>query len=193
MAIQKLISHFNSYIPLSVVEIEAVTKRATERNIKRRQFILQEGDLCNHYNFVVSGCFKMYSVDNAGKEHIIQFGAENNWLTDIGSLHSRKRGRLFIEAVEPSVILQIALDDLVFLYENHPKFNRIFRVIVENNFVELQNRILQNISNTAEERYLSFLNQYPNLSGRLPNTQIASYLGITPEFLSNIRKSIATK
>jgi len=81
----------------------------------------------------------------------------------------------------------------VFLYNSHPKFNLIFRVIIENSFIELQNRVLQNISNTAEERYISFLNQYPNLSNRLSNTQIASFLGITPEFLSNIRKSIATK
>ncbi len=193
MAIQKLISHFNSYLALSNEEIEAVTKRATERKIKRRQYILQEGDLCKHYNFIVSGCFKMYSVDNNGKEHNIQFGAENNWLADIGSLHSKKPSKLFIEAIEPSTILQIELKDLVFLYNSHPKFNLIFRVIIENSFIELQNRVLQNISNTAEERYISFLNQYPNLSNRLPNTQIASFLGITPEFLSNIRKSIATK
>lgn len=193
MAIQELISHFNSYLALSNEEIEAVTKRATERKIKRRQYILQEGDLCKHYNFIVSGCFKMYSVDNNGKEHNIQFGAENNWLTDIGSLHSKKPSKLFIEAIEPSTILQIELKNLVFLYNSHPKFNLIFRVIIENSFIELQNRVLQNISNTAEERYISFLNQYPNLSNRLPNTQIASFLGITPEFLSNIRKSIATK
>lgn len=107
MAIQKLISHFNSYLALSNEEIEAVTKRATERKIKRRQYILQEGDLCKHYNFIVSGCFKMYSVDNNGKEHNIQFGAENNWLADIGSLHSKKPSKLFIEAIEPSTILQI--------------------------------------------------------------------------------------
>lgn len=204
MSIQNLISHFNSYLTLSNEEIAAVKKRVTERKIKRRQFILQEGDHCRHYNFIVSGCFKMYSVDNAGKEYNLQFGAENTWLTDMASFHSvtpadfenprsGKPSKLFIEAIESSVIFQIELKDLVFLFEHHPKFNRIFRIIVENNFIELQNRILQNISNTAEERYLSFLNQYPNLSNRLPNTQIASYLGITPEFLSIIRKSIATK
>ena len=204
MEIQKLISHFNSYVALNSEEIDAVTERVTERKVKRRQYILQEGDLCKHYNFIVSGCFKMYSVDYNGKEHNIQFGAENTWLTDLASFHSvrstsienfhsGKPSKLYIEAIEPSVVIQIELKDLVFLFEYHPKFNRIFRVIIENNFVELQNRLLQNISNTAEERYLSFLNQYPNLSNRLPNTQIASYLGITPEFLSIVRKSIATK
>ncbi|WP_242412070.1 Crp/Fnr family transcriptional regulator [Flavobacterium sp. Root186] len=202
MSIEKLISHFNSYLPLNMEETDAVTKNANERKIKRRQFILQEGDRCKHYNFIVSGCFKMYNVDKAGKEHNVQFGAENAWITDMASFHSvkpadfknlnaGKPSQLFIEAVEPSVIIQIELRDLVFLFEKYPKFNRIFRVIVENNFIELQNRILQNISMTAEERYLSFLEQYPDLSNRLPNIQIASFLGITPEFLSNIRKNIA--
>lgn len=193
MSIEKLISHFNSYIALSSEEINAVSTRATERKIKRRQFVLQENDHCKHQNFIVQGCFKMYSVDNNGKEHNIQFGAENNWLTDIGSLHSNKRSKLFIEALEPSIIIQIELWDLVFLFENYPKFNRIFRVIIENNFVALQERVLHNISYTAEERYISFLNQYSNLSNRLRNTEIASYLGITPEFLSVIRKNISLK
>jgi CRP-like cAMP-binding protein len=204
MAIQKLISHFNSYLLLSSEEIDAVTKKASEKKIKRRQFILEEGDRCKHYNFIVSGCCKMYNVDKTGKEHNLQFGAENAWLTDMASFHSVKPAefknpnsglpsQLFIEAVEPSVIIQIEQKDLIFLFEKYPKFNRIFRVIIENNFIELQNRILQNISMTAEERYISFLKQYPDLSNRLPNTQIASLLGITPEFLSNIRKNIASK
>jgi len=193
MSIQKLISHFNSYRPLNKEEVDAVAQRFTERKIKRRQYILQEGDYCKHYNFIVSGCLKMYNIDNKGKEHNLQFGTENNWLTDIGSTHAKKPSKLFIEAIEPSVILQIELNDLVYLHKNHPKFNLIFRVITENNFVELQDRILLNISSSAEERYLDFLNRYANLSNRLPNTQIASYLGITPEFPSNIRKGLGEK
>lgn len=84
MTIQNLIAYFNRYVALSDTEIEAVTKRVTERKIKRRQYILQEGDLCKHYNFIVSGCLKMYSIDAGGKEHNIQFGMENNWITDLG-------------------------------------------------------------------------------------------------------------
>ena len=193
MPIQTLIDHFNGYVPLTPMEIESVIQKTTERKVKKRQYILQAGDLCNHYNFIVSGCLKMYSIDNSGKEHNLQFGIENNWLTDIGSLHDRKPSKLFIEAIEPSTILQIELRDLVYLYKNHPKFNLIFRVITENNFVELQNRVLQNISNSAEERYAFFLTQHPSLSHRLPSTQIASFLGITPEFLSTIKKSMAAK
>ena len=136
---------------------------------------------------MVEGCLKMYGVDNNGYEHNLQFAAENDWIADIGSLHKERPSQLYIEAIEPSLILQIARKDLWHLYNNYPKFDRNFRVIIENKFVELQNRVLQNISSTAQERYETFLEQYPDLSNRLPNTQIASYLGITPEFLSKIR------
>lgn len=135
----------------------------------------------------------MFGVDAKGTEHNIQFAIENDWIADIGSFHSGKPSKLFIEAIEPSVILQIEQQDLYFLYTNLPKLNRIFKVIIENKYVELQNRVLQNISSTALERYLTFQEQYPTLALRLPNTQIASYLGITPEFLSKIRKDIASE
>lgn len=186
----RLIEHFESYLPLNAAERQLVEARATLRKIKRRQMILQEGFVCKHYAFVVEGCFRMYGVDNKGTEHNIQFAAENDWIADIGSFHSGKPSQLFIEAIEPSVILQIGKEDLYFLYRSIPKLDRIFKVIIENKYVELQNRVLQNISSTAQQRYLNFLEQYPTLSQRLPNTQIASYLGITPEFLSKIRKDL---
>ncbi len=134
----------------------------------------------------------MYGVDAKGAEHNIQFAAENDWIADIGSFHSGKTSGFFIEAIEPSLVLQIEKQNLYFLYTNIPKLDRIFKVIVENKYAELQNRVLQNISSTAQERYLTFLEQYPKLSLRLPNTQIASYLGITPEFLSKVRRELAT-
>ena len=189
----RLIEHFESYLPLNAAEKTLVEERATLRKIKRRQMILQEGFVCKHYAFVVKGCFRMYGVDNKGAEYNIQFAAENDWIADIGSFHSGKPSQLFIEAIEPSVIWQIGKEDLYFLYLNIPKLDRIFKVIIENKYVELQNRVLQNISSTAQERYLNFLEQYPTLSQRLPNTQIASYLGITPEFLSKIRKDLSER
>jgi len=188
-----LILYFHNYLSLDEHEQRLLAGRVVERKIKRRQFILQEGDVCRYYTFVVSGCFKMFGIDKKGKEHNIQFAAENDWIADIGSFHSEKSSKLYIEAIEPSIVLQIKKSDLLFLYINCPKFDRNFRVIIENKFVELQNQLLKNFSFTAEERYLAFLEQYPKLSLRLPNTQIASYLGITPEFLSKIRKEIIFK
>lgn len=182
-----LIDYFSNFLPLKPQETEALISRVKERKIKRRQFILQENDVCQHITFVLSGCFKMYGVDAKGKEHNLQFAAENDWIVDFASLYKEKPSKLYIEAIEPSVILQIFRDDLYYLYDNHTVFNRNFRIMVENKYIELQNRVLQNISSTGQERYEAFLEQYPVLSNRLPNTQIASYLGITPEFLSKIR------
>lgn len=135
----------------------------------------------------------MYTIDPAGKEYNLEFAAENQWISDLTSFYSEKPGSVYIEAIEPTLILQITRADLIHLYANYPKFNSTFRIIIEHKYIELQNRVLQNISGTAEERYLYFLNQFPALSSRLPNTQIASYLGITSEFLSKIRKDLAHK
>ena len=190
---QSIIDHFQKYLPLTDAEREMILARAKQRNIKRRQMILQEGFTCRHYTYIMKGCFKMYGVDDRGVEHNIQFAAEGDWIADIGSFHSKKPSRLFIEAVEPSEIIQIEQQDLYFLYINIPKLDRIFKVIIENKYVELQNRVLQNISSTAQQRYSNFLEQYPQLASRLPNVQIASYLGITPEFLSKIRKDLSQK
>ncbi len=193
MTIQPLLSYFEGYLALDEEEARLLEGRTSQRKIKRRQFILQEGDVCKHYTFVVEGCFKMYGLGKKGTEHNIQFATENDWIADIGSFHSEAPSKLFIEAIEPSLILQIQKQDLLHLYVHLPKFDRNFRVIIENKFIELQNYVLQNISSTAKERYLAFLENYPKLAMRLPNTQIASYLGITPEFLSTIRKDISQK
>lgn len=189
---QSLIEHLNKYITLNAEEQTLLTSRVTQKKIKRRQMIVQEGFVCKHYTFVVQGCFRMYGIDEKGYEHNIQFAAEGDWIADIGSFHSKKPSQSFIEALEPSEIIQIEQQDLYFLYINIPKLDRIFKVIIENKYIELQNRVLQNFSSTAQQRYLNFLEQYPTLAQRLPSTQIASYLGITPEFLSKIRKELSS-
>lgn len=191
MQASPLIDHFNSFLPLTEEEIAELGKRVKPREVRRRQFILSSGDVCKHYNFIVEGCFKMYKVDEAAKEHNLHFAVENQWITDVGSFHSEQPSQLYVEAIEPSSIIQISKQDLIYFYEHSIKFNRIFRVIVENEFVLLQNRLLQTISTSAEQRYLEFIDLYPNLFNRISNVQVASYLGITPEFLSNIRKKLS--
>ena len=193
MTVQPLIKYFENYLPLNDEEINLLAPRVTQRQIKRRQMILQEGFVCKHYTFVEKGCFKMYGIDEKGTEHNLKFAAENDWIADLGSFYSEKPSKLFIEAIEPSTILQIEKQDLLYLFTNVPKFDRNFRVIVEEKFIELQNRLLQSFSSNAHQRYLNFLEQYQELALRLPNSQIASYLGITPEFLSKIRSGKLSK
>jgi CRP-like cAMP-binding protein len=185
-----LIEYFNRILPLDEMEIACVKEVFNERRVKKRQFILQQGEICKQNTYVLEGCFRMYLVDSNGKEHNLQFAIENWWIGDIGSFHSKIPSKLNIEAIENSIILQIKKEDQLKLFTNYPKFNQIFRVLAENAMVGLQRRVLQNISSTAEERYIDFLERHPNLFNRISNVQIASYLGVTPEFLSTIRKKI---
>jgi CRP-like cAMP-binding protein len=184
---QPLIEYFARLIPLTNEEKELVATKFQSRLFRKRQFLLQEGDVCKVFNFVVSGCLRMYKIDDSGTVHIIQFATEEWWITDIGSFYKEQPSAMNIDAYEDTVVLQIKHDDLLQLYVQAPKFDRIFRVLIENSFARLQERLLQNISSTAKERYISFLDQYAHLVNRIPNTQIAAYLGITPEFLSKIR------
>ncbi|WP_276504548.1 Crp/Fnr family transcriptional regulator [Terrimonas pollutisoli] len=185
--VESLLSYFDHLIPLDKEEKELVATKFQPRLYRKRQYVLQEGDVCTQFYFVVRGCLKMYKIDEQGNIHILQFAAENYWINDLGSFHSLKPSALNIDALEDTVVLQISRDDLISLYLAAPKFDRIFRVLLENSFVRLQERLLQNISSTAEERYQSFLDLYPHLANRLSQVQIASFLVITPEFLSRLR------
>jgi CRP-like cAMP-binding protein len=190
---QVLFKDFEEILPLTDHEKVLIESKISFQKIKRKSLVLKEGKVCKLYTYIESGCFRMYGIDDKGFSHNIQFAAEGDWIADIGSFYTQTASKLNIEAIEDCEIYQINQPDLYWLLENLPKVNRMFKVISENNFVEIQNRVLQNFSSTAEQRYLSFLEQYPHLSSRLPNTQIASYLGITPEFLSKIRKGLTKK
>lgn len=191
MPTKPLIAYFENLLPLTEEEKQSVESSFQERKLRRRQYLLQEGEVCTHNTFVVEGCLRMYTVDEKGKEHNLQFAIENWWIGDIGSFHSEEPSKLYIEALENSLVLQIKKEDQLRLFVEYPKFNRIFRVFTENALVSAQRRILQNISSTAEERYLDFLQRYPHFFNRISNVQIASYLGVTPEFLSTVRKKLA--
>lgn len=186
-SIEPLVEYFDRLIPLNNSERQLLTEKFQARLYRKRQFLLQEGDVCGYMNFVVRGCLRMYKIDDQGNTHIVQFATENYWINDLGSFHTLNPSELNIDALEDTVVLQIRRDDLVTIYTTAPKFDRIFRVLIENSFVLLQQRLLQNISSTAEDRYQSFLEIYPHLVNRLSQVQIAAYLGITPEFLSRLR------
>ena len=191
--IEPLLDYFQKVIPINNEEKHLVTEFFKPRLYRKKQYVLQEGDVCNQFNFIVRGCLRMYKIDDKGNTHILQFAAENWWLSNIGSFHERKPSELNIDALEDTMVLQISHENLLSLYTKAPKFDRIFRVLIENSFVSLQKRLLQNISSTAEDKYLTFLENYSHLSNRLPQTQIASFLGITPEFLSRLRNKQTKK
>lgn len=185
-----LIAYFENIIPLSQKEKALVSEKFQLRLYRKKQYVLQEGDISTHMYFVVHGCLRMYKVDNKGCIHIIHFAAENLWMSDIGSFYSATPSEMNIDALENTLVLHISYNDLTTLYVQAPKINRIFRVLIENNYVSLQKRLLQNISSTAEDRYNSFLETYSHLANRLPQNQIAAFLGITPEFVSRLRSRL---
>jgi CRP/FNR family transcriptional regulator, anaerobic regulatory protein len=189
--IEPLIDYFQRLIPLKQVEKQLVARLFVPRLYRKRQYVLQEGDLCNQFNFIVRGCLRMYKIDEKGHTHIIQFATENWWMIDLGSFHGRKPSELSIDALEDTTVLQISYENILNLYTQAPKFDRIFRVLIENSYVSLQKRLLQNISSTAEERYMSFIQTYSHLLNRLPQNQIASFIGISSEFLSRLRNKQA--
>jgi len=181
------------HISLSESETEAFCDLFQQKAIKKKSFLLREGEICRFEGFVTKGLFRVYHIDKNGFEQILYFAIENWWVTDIDSFTSGTASQLFIEALEDSEVLLISKEQKEFAYENQPKIEKLFRVMTQKTHVALQRRMIDNLSKTADERYLDFIKKYPQIHQRLSNLQIAAYLGISHEFLSKIRKKIAGK
>jgi CRP-like cAMP-binding protein len=188
---QPLLDYFDRLLPLNAEEKELIKSKFHPHLFLKKQFALQHGDVCEYFYFVVHGCLRLYMVDDKGVYHILQFATENYWILDLTSFHKKKPAILNIDALEDTTVLRINHSDLLDLYIKAPKFDRIFRVLLENHFMHQQQRMTQLFSSTAEERYQLFLDTYPHLLNRLSQVQIAAYLGVTPEFLSRIRSRMA--
>lgn len=186
-----LLQNIARHIYLEPDESRFFTSVIQVRHLRKKEFLLQAGEVCRYESFVLKGCLRNYYLDNKGDEHILQFSVEDWWTSDLYSLLTQTPSTQFIDTLEDSTLAMIEKDDLERLYRQVPKFERFFRIMLQNAFIAQQQRILQNIGNTAEERYLAFRKKYPTLELRLPQHQIASYLGITPEFLSKIRRKLA--
>ncbi len=161
------------------------------RTLQRRKLYLEAGEVCRNSAFVIDGALKGFTVDRDGKEHILSFAIPDWWIADMYSLLSEKPAMLNIQAVADSQVLILSRENQNLLYLKVPKFERFFRILVENALIANQQRLIDNMSATAEERYLSFLEKYPTIPSCVPQHNIASYLGITPEFLSKIRSRMA--
>ncbi len=182
-----ILQNVGKHITLNEEEISYFTSILKPRSIARKQFLLRVGDLCRHENFVNKGCFRVYTIDAKGVEHIVMFTPEDWWVSDMYSFLTQTPATYYIDALEDSEVFQIDKSDMEQLYIRVPEFNRLYRILLQNAFVANQERIAQNLSFTAEQRYDHFLKKYPQLEQRLPQKQIASFLGITPEFLSMLR------
>lgn len=188
---QPLINFFNELIPLNDQEKDWVQSKFHHHLYLKKQFALQHGNICEYFFFVVRGCLRLYKVGDDGTYHILQFATENQWTIDLASFHKKNPSSFNIDALEDTVVLRSNYDDLIDLYIRSHKFDKIFRVLLENQFMHQQARMGQIFSSTVEERYRLFLETYPNLLNRISQVQIAAYLGVTPQFLSTIRSRLA--
>lgn len=186
-----LLKNIARHIHLEPEESSFFISLARVRHLKKKEFLLQAGEVCRYEAFVLEGCLRNYYLDNKGGEHILQFSIEDWWTSDLYSLLTQSPANQFIDALEDTVVALFDRDDLERLYRKVPKFERFFRIMLQHAFIAHQQRILQNIGSTGEERYRAFRSKYPQLEQRLPQHQIAAFLGITPEFLSKIRGKLA--
>ncbi len=160
------------------------------KSVKRKEMLLQEGEICRNSIFVTAGCLRGYNLDKNGLEHLMSFAPPGWWIADMYSLISQKPGTLYIEALEPSKVLLLPKENRERLFEDIPKFERFWRILIENSLVSNQQRLFDNLSLPAQERYLNFCKRYPSLVNSIPRKQIASYIGVTPEFFSKMVKQM---
>jgi CRP-like cAMP-binding protein len=186
-------SHILKRIDLNDEEFTRCTTFFIPKKLRKHQFLLNEGEVSRSIAFVVKGCLRCYSVDDKGEEHIVQFAIEDWWISEPYSALTGEPSGYNIDALEDSELLLLERSAQERLLTEIPKFERLFRLLLENRFVANQRRITATLSTSAEERYLSFLKTYPAIAQRVPQSQIASYLGITPQSLSRIRKELSDK
>ena len=161
--------------------------------LKHKEYLLSQGDICRTENFIVKGCLRAFTVDEQGFEHVIMLGVEDWWIGDLYSFLTQTPATYFIQALEDTEVLQLSKRDLDTLYAKIPKFERFFRLIIQNAFIAQQKRINQNLSLSAEQKYLDFIKTYPQIERRVSQKQISAYLGITPIFLSILRRKLSKR
>ncbi|OIQ22320.1 Crp/Fnr family transcriptional regulator [Lacinutrix sp. MedPE-SW] len=191
MNVEPLLVYISEYVTLTEDEKTFLKSHLTSRKYLKGQYILQQGDVSKTECFIISGCTKMFFVDDDGQEHIINFSIKNWWTSDLGSFISQTPSNFNVQCLEDTEIIQFHFNTIEMLFEKIPKLERVFRKIIEKALVASQNRIVRNFSMSAKERYLVFKQSYPEIEQRIPQYMVASYLGITKEFLSKIKSQIS--
>ena len=185
--------NISKHISLSEKEAEEFSALFRPQTIPKKGYFLKEGDVCKFEGFVNKGLFKVYLIDEKGFEQILSFPREDWWIGDIDSFINQSPSHYFIQAIEHSEILVISKEDKERLYQNIPKVERLFRIMGQKSLIALHRRMSENLRKTADRRYIDFIEKNARLSQRLTNLQIASYLGISHEFVSKIRRKISLK
>lgn len=188
-----ILDNLSKIISLTEAEQNLFLSRIEIKTFKAKSILLSAGEICKHSYFVNSGLLRSFNINDNIVEHVLQFACEGWWIGDMYSLLSQKPGNLFIEVLEDSEIVLLSKDNQEKLYTEIPKLERFFRILTENSLVAHQERLMDNLSLSAEDRFEKFCKRYPALIQRVPQKQIASYIGVTPEFFSKMKSRWAKK
>jgi len=187
-----LLESITKHVTLTSLEQEIVLNSFESQRYSAKEKLLIEGEICHNSSFVVSGILRNYFVDDQIVEHTVSFATNGWWIADMYSFLSEKPGNTYIEVVEDAMVLTLTRKKQLELFDQVPKIERYFRILIERSLIANQQRLMDNLSLTAEERYERFCERFPDIVHCLPQKQIASYLGITPEFFSKLKKRMLT-
>lgn len=185
---EQLIQHIEKSVVLTPEEKNSLSLYFHKQTVSKKDFLLSEGQPCQFNYFIVKGCFRLYLCTENGKEQVIQFGIENWWITDYSSYTSGRPSKFYIQAIETSEIFYISRNEQELLFEKIPRLESYFRKNLERAYAASLTRIEYLFLLSGEERYRNFAKVYPGFVQRVPQYMLASFLGISPEYLSEIRK-----
>ena len=186
-----ILSNIFKDVSFSSDEKKSIESKLEKLTLKKGTTILKAGDLVTNQYYVFDGCLRTYFIDNSGKEHTLQFAINDWWISDYTAFFTSTKAIMHIETIQNATLYKISKENMEILYKEIPQLETFFRKKMERAFTSFQKRILASLSQSAKERYLSFITTYPNIEQNVKNFHIASYLGITTESLSRIRKEIA--
>ena len=188
-----ILDNLSKHISLTPQEQELFLSKTEIHQYKAKTVLLNEGEICKTSYFVNSGVLRSFNINDNIVEHVLSFACSGWWISDMYSLLSQKPGNLFIQVLEDAEVVSLSKENQEILFQEIPKLERFFRILTENSLVAHQERLMDNLSLSAEERFEKFSKKYPDLMQKVPQKQIASYLGVTPEFFSKMKSKLMRK
>ncbi|MFL9830482.1 Crp/Fnr family transcriptional regulator [Flavobacterium sp. ARAG 55.4] len=188
-----IINNIEKIVSLTPEEKELFLNKTEIRHYKAKSILLNSGEVCKYSYFVNSGILRSFNINDNIVEYVLSFACEGWWMGDMYSLISQKPGNLFIEVIEDAEVVLLSKENQELLYSEIPKLERFFRILTENSLVANQERLMDNLSLSAEDRFDKFNKRYASLAHKIPQKQIASYIGVTPEFFSKMKSRLLRK
>jgi CRP-like cAMP-binding protein len=186
----QILDNLSKHISLTTQEQELFLSKTEIRQYKSKTILLNAGEICKTSYFVNSGVLRSFNINDNIVEHVLSFACSGWWISDMYSLLSQKSGNLFIEVLEDAEVVLLSKENQEILYQEIPKLERFFRILTENSLVAHQERLMDNLSLSAEQRFEKFCKKYPSLIQKVSQKHIASYLGVTPEFFSKMKSKM---